>query len=202
METTQLLNQTLEQIAQANACDTNCQRNLKITELKNTFEQAKSMKNNAGENLRNARKNYYTYAFGEKYYTEEEQKILEKTAENHIKKIKETHNTLKKQIKEEEAEKKENDIALHNMHELLNKYNISNEEILDNVDDQERVLETSQRKVYYTNKRLDFVNSIYWYISWIIRILLIYAIYHYMKEKKYFFLIFVIVSYLLILHFS
>lgn len=202
METTQLLNQTLEQIAQVNACDTNCQRNLKIAELKNTFEQAKGMKNNAGDNLRNARKNYYTYAFGEKYYTEEEEKILEKTAENHIKKIKETHNTLKKQIKEEEAEKKENDIALHNMHELLDKFNISNEEILDNVDDQERVLETSQRKIYYTNKRLDFVNSIYWYISWIIRILLIYAIYHYMKEKKYFFLIFVIVSYLLILQFS
>ena len=202
MQTTQLLNQTLEQIAQVNACDATCQRNLKIAELKNTFEQAKGMKNNAGDNLRNARKNYYTYALGEKYYTEEEQKILEKQAEDHVKNLTKKHNALEREIKEEESQQKENDIAIHNMHELLDKYNISNEEILDNLDGQESVLETSRRKIYYTNKRLGFVNSIYWYISWIVRILLIYAIYHYMKEKKYFFLIFVIVSYLLILQFS
>jgi hypothetical protein len=200
IEATKLLNSTLEQVAQINACDSECQRNIKIGELRNKYEEAKTSKEDSKENLDESRKNYYTYAYGQSYFIDEETKLLDKVSDDHIEKLKLQRDKISMKIANEEEQKHDNEIAVRNMNELLEKYNLSNDKMINSMDDKERVLETSRRKIFYTDTHLGTVEDYEWYASWVIRILLIIAIIQFIYKKKYSFLLIVLVAYLLIVH--
>lgn len=200
IEASKLLNSTLEQVAQMNACDSECQRNIKIKELRNKYEEAKTMRGDSTENLDETRKNYYTYAYGQSYFMDEETKLLDKVSDEHIEKLKLQRDNMVMKVDNEKEQKRDNEIALQNMQELLQKYNISNDKMIDSMDDKERVLETSRRKIFYTDTHLSKVEYYEWYVSWVIRILLVVAIIQFIYKTKYTFLLFVLVAYLLIVH--
>lgn len=182
-------------------CDAECQRQKRLTQLKDTYDDAVQDKTKDTAEVRQARKQYYKYDLGDQGYYDKESKTLSNIADKHIEKIAEKHHNLKKEIHEQKNIMKDNRIAIKNMDELLRKYKTSNLKIEDGLDKQEDTLETARRMVWYTNQRMDKVEYYEYFISLIVKMLLVIAIIFFLYDKKYGSLTVVIVFYLLIMHF-
>ena len=202
VEISQSLNSTLEQLNAISACGPNCQRERKIRDLKQAYQTALQNNENKGESLKEARKNYFKYAFGEGYYNDKERDFLEKEANEHVEKLKIKQTKLLDDVKDQQNEKSENEIAIKRMNQLHDKYDTSNDTMLNTMDNKEAVVETSQRQVYYTMQKLDRINFYRKIVSFILKLLLFLSLFYFIYSKKYVSLIIIIVSYLLIRHFS
>lgn len=182
-------------------CDAECERQKRLTQLKDTYDDSVRDETKDTQEVRQARKEYYKYKLGEQGYYDKESKILSDIADRDNEKFIEKHNELIQEIKEQQKIMNDNNIAIKNMDELLGKYRKSNLKIEDGLDKQEDILETSRRKVWYTNQRMDKVDYYEYFISLIVKILLVIAIIFFLYDKKYGSLTVVIVFYLLIMHF-
>lgn len=204
MEVARTLNATLEQMNKITNCGPECQKKKKTDELKLAYEQALINDENSktGEAVRDARKQYFTYAFGKSYYNSNESQRLQKESDTHIQRFQKAHDFLKNEINKEVKEKKENKMAIHRMRELLNKYNTKNEELINSMDNKENVLETAQRRVFYTAQKLGWWEYYGYIFEYILRVLLFLTIIYFMYVKKYLSLAVIIVVYLLMRHFS
>lgn len=196
------INAMLEQLNAMSACGPNCQKERKIQELKQAYDQALKNDKNEGKSLNEARKNYFTYAFGEKYYQEKEREILSKVADDHIKKLNTKHNNLVSEIKRQKKQKEDNEIAFDRMEQLQTKYVTSNDKLLNTMDNREAVVETSQRKVYYTTQKMDRLQFYQKLVSIFLKILLFVSFFYFIYKKKYVSLVIILVYYLLMRHFS
>jgi chromosome segregation ATPase len=182
-------------------CDAECERQKRINQLKSTYTTSVKDETKDSAEVRQARKQYYTYAFGEGKYDALESEALAKVADANIKNLKQKHDELIDEIDEEKANLRSNKIALKNMQELLDKYRASNNKIVSSLDKQEATLETARRDVWYTNQRMDRLNSYGNIINIILRVMLIIAIIFFIYDKKFTSLGIVILVYLLIMHF-
>ena len=182
-------------------CDAECERQKRLTQLKDTYDDSVRDETKDTQQVRQARKEYYKYKLGEQGYYDKESKILSDIADRDNERFIEIHSKIIKEIKEHQQIMNDNKIAIRNMDELLEKYRKSNLKIEDGLDKQEDVLETSRRKVWYTNQRMDKVEYYEYFISLIIKILLVIAIIFFLYDRKYGSLTVVIVFYLLIMHF-
>ena len=183
-------------------CDAECQRQKRIIELKSAYQTAMKDETKDSDEVRLARKQYYTYTYGQNAFDGLEEKALSKTADANIQKLQTKHDELIKEIKEQKVNNKSYSIALKNMDELLSKYQTSNNTILSSLDKQEETLETSRRNVWYTNQRIDRLDYYGYFISMVLNILLLISIVFFMYDKKYVSLIVVIVSAVLITRFA
>jgi hypothetical protein len=183
-------------------CDAECEREKRIIELKSAYQTATKDETKDTDEVRLARKQYYTYTYGQNAFDGLEEKALGKVADANIKKLQSKYNELLNEIKEQKGNKKSYSIALKNMNELLSKFNNSNTAIMSSLDKQEDVLETSRRNVWYTNQRIDRLDYYGYFVGMVLNILLIVAIVFFMYDKKYVSLIVVIVSAILISWFT
>ena len=182
-------------------CDAECERQKRITQLKSAYNQSLNNETKDSEEVRQARKQYYTYAFGEQYYQGMESTALAKVADANIEKLSKIHENLLKDIEEQEINKRDNHIALKNMNDLLNKYRTSNDKIYSSLDSQEDILQTSRREVWYTDQRMNRLNFYGYFIDIVLKILLFISIVFFLYDKKYSSLAIVIIFYVLIMHF-
>lgn len=182
-------------------CDAECQRQKRIIELKSAYQTAMQDETKDSDEVRLARKQYYTYTYGENAFDGLEEKALSKTANANIQKLQSKHDDLIKEIKEQKVNNKSYSIALKKMDELLSKYNASNNTILSSLDNQEDILETSRRNVWYTNQRINQLGYYGYFISMVLNILLFIAIIFFMYDRKYISLIVVIVCSIVISRF-
>lgn len=182
-------------------CDPECQRQKRLAQLKDTYDDAVRDETRDSAEVRQARKQYYKYDLGDQGYYDMESKTLANIADKHNSKLANKHATLLKEIKEQKQIQKDNDIALKNMDELLRKFKVSNLKIEDGLGKQEDTLETARRMVWYTNQRMDKVDFYEHYISIVVKVLIFIAIIFFLYDKKYGSLTVVIVFYLLIMHF-
>ena len=136
-------------------CGPTCQRNNKIDTLKKKYEAAQQDVHSAPERLFNARKNYFTYAHGDNYFNEYENKKNLEKAKKIEAKIK---RNAKKHIKQID-DLIENNIILKssekNLNKLLNKYLVTNEMLEKNMDNNIATMKTSDRKVFYENQEIE-----------------------------------------------
>ena len=183
-------------------CDAECQRQKRIIELKSAYQTAIQDETKDSDQVRLARKQYYTYTYGQNAFDGLEEKALSKTADANIQKLQAKQDELIKEIKEQKVNNKSYSIALKNMDELLSKYNTSNNTILSTLDKQEDIFETSRRSVWYTNQRIDRLDYYGYFISMVLNILLLIAIVFFMYDKKYVSLVVVIVCAVLISRFA
>lgn len=183
-------------------CDAECQRQKRIIELKSAYQTAMQDETKDSDEVRLARKQYYTYTYGVNAFDGLEEKALSKTADANIQKLQKKHDELIKEIKEQKVNNKSYSIALKNMDELLSKYQASNNTILSSLDNQEDTLETSRRNVWYTNQRIDRLDYYGYFISMVLNILLLIAIVFFMYDKKYVSLVVVLVCAILISRFA
>lgn len=179
-------------------CDAECQRQKRIIELKSAYQNAMQDETKDSDEVRLARKQYYTYTYGQNAFDGLEEKALSKTVDANIQKLQTKHDELIKEIKEQKVNNKSYSIALKNMDELLSKYQTSNKTILSSLDKQEETLETSRRNVWYTNQRIDRLDYYGYFISMVLNILLLIAIVFFMYDRKYVSLVVVLVCAVLI----
>lgn len=131
----------------------------------------------------------------------QERRTMEKVAAENAAKLKTKHNALVKEIKEQQLIKQDNEIALKNMRELLDKLRVSNNKLESELDQHVKSLETSQRKIWYTNKREEKYAWFSNLLTIIVRIVLFFSIIYLLYQKKYISLVVILVIYLLIMHF-
>lgn len=183
-------------------CDAECERQKTLTQLKDLYNNAVMDEYIDSYEARQARKEYLTYKLGEEGYYEMEEKTLENIADKHVIKLAEIYEKIVEEIEEQEKIARDNIIAIKNMEELLEKYRISNVKIMDGLDKQEQTLETAERKVWYTNQRMDKVDFYEKYLTLVLKLLLVLAIVFCLYDRKYGSLTVIIIFYLLIMHFS
>jgi len=183
-------------------CDAECERQKRIKALKSAYQTAMSDETRDSDEVRLARKQYFTYTYGQGAYDSMEGKALTKVADANIVKLQKKHDALQSEIKEQEANNKSYKIALKNMDELLKKYQGSNTTIEDTLDKQEDILETSRRNVWYTNQRLDRVEYYGYFIGMVLNLMLLIAVIFFMYDKKYTSLVVVLVTAVLISKFA
>ena len=182
-------------------CDAACERKKKLDRLRGDYDRALRDETRDNAEVRSTRKQYLTFDLGEKGYYDSESNTLNSIANRNNEKLQQRFNDIMKEIEEEKKVVNDNEIALKNMRELLEKYRKSNLKISDNLDKHQDILDTSRRKVWYTNKRLEKVDFYEKFITIIVKFLLVVVIIFFLYDKKYGSLALVISLYLLIMHF-
>lgn len=182
-------------------CNTQCQHQKRLQELKNNYDSAVKDETKDSAQARQARKAYLTFKLGEGGYRKKEEQLLKTIADKHTSKLKHVHDSIVSEIEEHKEIAINNKIAIKNMREHLGDIRLSNEKIMDGLDKQEDTLETSRRKVWYTNHSIEGYRFYDRIISMVLRILLLVAIVFFIYDMKYTSLAVVIVIYLLIRHF-
>lgn len=182
-------------------CDAECQRQKRLAQLKDTYNTAVQDETHDTAEVRQARKQYFTFKLGDAGYMKKERDTLEKIADKHTSKLQNVHNRFVDDIREEKQIEKDNKIAVKNIRELLDNLRSSNKKFMDGMDHQESVLETSRRMVWYTNQKVERYRSFDNVIAIILKIMLAVAIIFFLYDHKYVSLAVVIILYLLIMHF-
>jgi len=182
-------------------CDAECQRQKRLTQLKETYNSSVQDETQDSAEVRQARKQYFTFKLGDAGYMNKERETLEKIADKHTGKLQNIHDRFIHDIKEQKEIENDNKISIKNMRELLDKFQSSNKKIMNGLDDQENVLETSRRMVWYTNQKVGRYRSFDSLIATILKLMLLIAITFFLYDQKYISLTLVIIFYLLIMHF-
>lgn len=180
-----VINNLMTQMNNLIRCGPTCQKNNKIDELKKKYEKAQEEVHSAPERLNNARKNYYEYAYGDNYYQEYEGKKGLEKAKKMKKKIKQR---AKEQMEELEDTIK-NNIALKksekHLRTLLDKLNVSNASMTNNMDKKISIAKTSDRKVYYENEEIENMQFYKNILRNIYRFLMAVYVFLFFYRKKY-----------------
>lgn len=164
-------------------CGPECQRNKKINKLKEIYEDEQKRVINAPHDLNEARKNYYTYAFGDDAYDEKMLEIATYEINKLTKKLSREHKYNMKilidNIQDLDNVYDNKDLLL----ELNNKYKEENDEMQGKILQERNNKDISDRKAVYENNELLKLESynyqlkfLYWFL------LLIFLIIFFMKS--------------------
>lgn len=140
-------------------CGPSCQRQKKIDELKNKYETAKSNYDNGEQIVNNAEKAYLVYANGDVYYYNMLRQRNEKIAKENIDKKEKNYIEKIDELKAKDNELnilKKNKKKLNEYNNLLKK---KYDEIINKIEDFNKVVYTSDRKAYYENEELNSIKS-------------------------------------------
>jgi hypothetical protein len=152
-ETNMLLNELLTQVTSAQECGDECKRRNKIEELKAKYESAKEVEEGGSYTLAQARKNYYTYAFGETYYKSMEEKVLRKKADEEAIKLQTLiNNEQTDQLKLKDANIDKQQQVSYYMDYLKN-IQKNNKGLRTAVNKEENQTHMANRMVYYQTQR-------------------------------------------------
>ena len=169
LQTSQTINELIKQSNVQTACGPACQKKNKIAKLKTNYETAQSSATNAPENLTEARKNYFTYAFGDKYNNEFNEKLYTEQGKTMIDKLTKQHNENVNEIDAIIADYESGFIYANNMGDLTDQYVDKNKVLKQNIDKELSDVETNERKVFYESQQIETIEKwkyiiklIYW----------------------------------------
>ncbi len=174
--TSAMLNSVIQQANKQTNCGPDCQREKKIEDLKGKYNKAKNNLENGPENLAEARKNYFTYAFGNKYFNDFNEKEFTEKSNKLVKNMKEQHSDDVNEINDLLDNYKGLYTSKQNTIDLLSKYKKENKELEKDTDDYVKIAETNDRRVFYENQEINKLkkyNSILSIIYWVTFALLI-----------------------------
>ena len=194
-QTTELLNNLVAQINAKINCGPSCQKEKKIEELKKKYELAEQTVKNAPENLAEARNNYYSFAYGNKYFTEMQRVTATNEVDNILKKKKKETDDASSKIKDLLNDYDLLSVNLDNSKILLEKLKNENKKYLKKIDEEVSTTNTSDRKAYYEEQYVSTVENylywmkkIYWFAFVIYVILFLYLGFY--KKRQNFLLLF------------
>lgn len=164
-------------------CGPECQRNKKINRLKEIYEDEQKRVINAPHDLNEARKNYYTYAFGDDAYDEKMMELAKYEINKLTKKLSREHQhnmkILNDNIQDLDNVYDNKDLLL----ELNNKYKEENNEMRSKLLQEKNNKNISDRKAVYENNeflKLESYNYQLKFLYWFL--LLIFLIIFFMKS--------------------
>lgn len=169
------------------SCGSECQKNNTIQQLKDKLVQAESNLVLAEPEFEIAQKNYYTYVSGQSGYNQLIQKELNEQAELVIKKFKDNYKSETGKIDTELGTLNGLLINYRNIVDLYIQYKEENIELTKELKDGNGDILTNDRKTYYENQQIDGLNTIYYYIIWIIYIIILicFAFFSFVYPSKF-----------------
>lgn len=183
--TSSMLNSVIQQANKQTNCGPDCQREKKIEDLKGKYNTAKNNLENGPENLAEARKNYFTYAFGNKYFNDFSEKEFTEKSDKLVKTMKKQHTDDVNEINELLDNYKGLYISKQNTIDLLSKYKKENKDLESETDDNIKAVETNDRRVFYENQEISklkkynsFLSIIYWVTFALLIVIIIYNGYY------------------------
>jgi hypothetical protein len=162
------LNSLIEMANNIISCDSNCQKNKQLQELKNKLTSAESNLLLAEPNLELAKKNYFTYISGKSGYNEMVEEELSKNADLFITTFKDNYQEELSKITSQLDTYNGLYINFSNVDELYKKYKKENAILFEQLKEETNDILTNDRKTYYENQQIDLLNAIYFYLLWII----------------------------------
>jgi hypothetical protein len=187
------------------SCNSECQKNNTIQQLKDKLVQAESNLVLADPEFEIAQKNYYTYVSGQSGYNELIQQELNEKAELFITTFKDNYKSEIGKIETELGTLTGILVNYRNIEDLYTQYKEENIELFQQLKDENNDVLTNDRKTYYENQQIDGLNSIYYYIIWIIYIIILicFAVFSFFYPSKFSFkirllllIIFIILPYI------
>ena len=140
-DTTNNINDILTKLNNKISCDSSCQRQKKIDDLKNKWMNAEQRGANSEEEIEQAKMNYYLYAGGENAYNEVKSSELQY----------EMNDSLDRYVYNTEH--------VQSLNELYNIKVKKNGEIENKIDEYNKITFTSQRKIVYENHDMNRIHT-------------------------------------------
>lgn len=195
------VNSSLNTANQTITCDSNCQRNKTIKELKNKYITAESNLTLAEPQYQIAKKNYYTYVSGATAYNQILEKELNEKADIFTKKFKSNYDLEKGKVLSQLDTYDGLLINFKNVVDLHEKYKKENEDLSKQLKEETNDVLTNERKTYYEDQQNDVLNMYYYYFLLVFYIIivicfgvfsLIYPSTYSWKVRSFIFLLFVV----------
>jgi hypothetical protein len=161
-------NSFIESANNAISCNSECQKKKAAQQLKDKLDVAQSNLLLAEPQFENAKKNYYTYVSGQTSYNESIQQQLNEQAELFVKSFKDNYYSETAKIRTELDSLKGLEINYKNVVDLYEQYKTENENLFNELKEESNDVLTNDRKTYYENQQIDGLNTIYYYVLWII----------------------------------
>jgi hypothetical protein len=157
----QILNQVIHELNKKITCGAKCQEEKKKEKLKQKFVDAKNNLINGEENLNNARKQYFMYAFGQAKFNEEIEDVIRKKIDKFADTEQINHNKQIQNLDQLDDENKQKQQYVKNLKDLLTKYNLGNKEYDEDIIKYNNKNNIAYRKVDYENKQIDGLDFYY-----------------------------------------
>ena len=169
IQTTQTINKLIKKTNEQTTCGPDCLKEKKITELKSKYDNEKTDISKGPENLAEARKNYFVYAFGDKYNNNFNEKLYTKEAGVKVTEMKKQHANNIKEISNVLNDYESAYVYKSNMGDLSQKYEEENKTLKGEIDDNMKEVTTNDRKVFYENQQIEnikyykyLIKIVYW----------------------------------------
>ena len=188
-DTTSQLNDLISKLNQQKFCGPTCQKEKKEEELRNTYLKAERNIKNGENNLEDARKNYYEYAFGKSEYNKYQKEELTKKANKILDIFSKKYNTELNQLKNELKDNEDKNKYIKYLEDLLNKYNSSNKKYNKSINKEIDGTNLAHRKVFYETNRYEYPIEVanvilYYYMRLTLFFYAFAMIYHGLYKKR------------------
>jgi hypothetical protein len=155
------------------SCDSECQKKKTAEQLKNKLSTAESNLTLAVPQFEIAKQNYYTYISGQSGYNELMEQELTEKASVFVKLFKDSYEIEFLKIRTQLDTYNGLLINFKNIVDLYKQYKKENIQLSKELKDETNDILTNDRKTYYQNQQIDGLNSIYYYLLWIIYSLIV-----------------------------
>ena len=169
IQTTKSLNELIKKSNEQTACGPDCQKEKKTQDLKSKYDSARQNLSQGPENLAESRKNYFVYAFGDKYNNDYNEQLYTKEANDKVNTMKKQHSEDVNEITSLIHDYESAYVYKGNMGDLSEKYEDENKTLKTEIDNNEKTKATNDRKVYYENQQIEdiqyyksLIKIVYW----------------------------------------
>jgi hypothetical protein len=166
-------NSLLDAAAKTIGCDSLCQQQKQADELKNNYLTAESNLLLADPQYQLAKQNYYTYVSGEAGFNELMEKEYKEKAELIANQFKETYNEEITKINTQLNTYDSLNVNYNNVNDLYKYYKKENWQLMKQLKEDTNDILTNDRKTYYEEQQIGFLNYFYFYVLLTIYIIVI-----------------------------
>ena len=201
IDTTLQLNNLINKLNKQKLCGPNCQKGKKKEQLHNAYLDAVRNVENGENNLEDARKNYYEYAFSKNEYNKYQKGELTKKAAKIVDVFSKKYKVGLNNLKNEQTDNNDKNKYIEYLEDLLNKYNSSNKKYNKSINKEIDGTNLAHRKVFYETNRYEYpievANGIlYYYMRLTLFFYAFVMIYHGLYKKRTHKILFCILLYL------
>jgi hypothetical protein len=158
-DTTNNINDILTKLNNKISCDSSCQRQKKIDDLKNKWMNAEQRGANSEEEIEQAKMNYYLYAGGENAYNEVKNSEYAQSASDYSSDATNEMNQLQYEMNDSLDRYVYNTEHVQSLNELYEIKVKKNGEIENKIDEYNKITFTSQRKIVYENHDMNRIQT-------------------------------------------
>lgn len=164
---------------------TQCYKDNQKRKLESKLNEARNNAREAPIALKNAEKDVMEFTLGSAKYNEYMRERLKNNANSEKMKLIDEHNQLIKEMKNDIQIIIDQNIYIKNMNDLLSQTENTNEDLKKQIADKTAVLNTTERKIYYENKEINKLNSIYNWVKLIFYLVVITWLFVIIYDKRF-----------------